>query len=67
MPAGRGGVAGAPALGRATLRWLLSLDLAAPLKSLRRYLSSGLLVAEVLSRYFPSEVSAGACLRKSVF
>ena len=46
-----------PPLGRQQLKWLLGLDLSAPVRSLRRDFSSGLLCAEILSRYFPGEVS----------
>lgn len=42
---------------RATLKWLLSLDLSLPIKQVRRDFSNGFLFAEVFHKFFPSEVS----------
>ncbi|KAL7752874.1 hypothetical protein RI367_001877 [Sorochytrium milnesiophthora] len=45
------------ALPRDILRWLNSLDLTFSLKNHRRSFSNGYLVAEILARYFPHDVS----------
>eukprot|EP00240_Pyramimonas_obovata_P013760 CAMPEP_0118935574 /NCGR_PEP_ID=MMETSP1169-20130426/15718_1 /TAXON_ID=36882 /ORGANISM="Pyramimonas obovata, Strain CCMP722" /LENGTH=226 /DNA_ID=CAMNT_0006878625 /DNA_START=251 /DNA_END=927 /DNA_ORIENTATION=+ len=43
-------------ISRNTLKWLQSLDLSHPLKNLRRDLANGFMVAQLLSRYFPTEL-----------
>ena len=42
---------------RATLKWLLSLDLSLPIKQVRRDFSNGFLFAELFAKFFPSDVS----------
>mmetsp|Transcript_105952 Transcript_105952/g.192780 ORF Transcript_105952/g.192780 Transcript_105952/m.192780 type:complete len:305 (+) Transcript_105952:55-969(+) len=46
---------------RDVLKWLGGLNLSAPLRDVRRSVSSGILVAELCSRYFPREAATMGC------